>query len=90
MRVCTSCLSVGPPKKTGAGAVTWIVGVVFILLGLAVAWPLLLVVLVLGIYQSVSRKIVCAKCGAKDPIPLDTPRAQQMLAQAQGQQPRVG
>lgn len=78
--VCPTCYAVAPPKTTGAGAVTWLLGLVFIGIGLFVHWLAFGVVFLLGIYQAASTKKVCAKCGNQGVVPGDSKRAREILS----------
>jgi hypothetical protein len=78
--VCPTCYAVGPAKSHGPGAVTWLLGLVFMGIGLFVTWLAFIPAILLGIYQAVATKKVCSHCGNVGIVPGDSQRALEILS----------
>lgn len=70
MQVCTRCLAQGHTKIVVKGSI-WIE---------LVLWLACLVPgVVYSIWRLTSKERICASCGSNDLVPLDSPRARQLL-----------
>jgi hypothetical protein len=73
--LCTQCLYQGKPKTYTKGNI----GTEIVL------WLLFLIPgLLYSVWRHTSRYQGCTSCGSPDLIPLDSPRAQQLLGQEKG------
>jgi hypothetical protein len=76
-KYCTACGTVGPTKRMMHGSI----GVEILLYFIALFfWVLFIPAILFSLYRIATAHPGCRKCGSKDVIPLDSPRARQVGA----------
>ncbi len=72
--ICTSCYNQGEPKSAIKGSFG-----VEILLYVATFWLAFLPAIAYSLWRHTTSRKVCSKCGLETLIPLDTPKAKEIL-----------